>query len=81
MEILFSQEFADEYKRIKDNSTRLRIIKQVRKLEQQPESGKPLKHELKNHRSLRVPPYRIICRVDGDKIIINCFEHRDKVYR
>lgn len=81
MEILFSQEFADEYKRIRDNSTRLRIIKQVRKLEQQPESGKPLKHELKNHRSLRVPPYRIIYRVDEDKIIINCFEHRDKVYR
>jgi len=81
MEIIFSQEFADDYKKIKDNATRLRIIKQIRKLEQQPDAGKPLKHELKSHRSLRVPPFRIIYRIEQNRILINCFEHRDKVYR
>jgi mRNA-degrading endonuclease RelE of RelBE toxin-antitoxin system len=81
MEIIFSQEFAEEYKKIKDNATRLRIIKQIKKLEQQPDVGKPLKHELKNHRSLRVPPFRVIYRIEQDRILINCFEHRDKVYR
>jgi len=39
-----------------------------------------LKYELKNHRSVRVSPFRIIYRLEGDKIIINCFDHRKDVY-
>jgi len=81
MEILFSKEFKTEYKKIKNKRTRLKILKQIKKLENNPETGKPLKHELKNHRSLRIPPHRIIYRIEENKIIINCFENRDKVYK
>ena len=80
MIILFSDEFREEFRKIKDKTTRLRIIKQIKKLEKQPEAGKPLKHELKNHRSLRIPPFRLIYRIEDDKIIINCFDHRKDVY-
>jgi mRNA-degrading endonuclease RelE of RelBE toxin-antitoxin system len=81
MEIIFSDEFRKEFRKIRDKTTRLRIIKQLKKLANEPESGKPLKYELKNHRSIRVPPFRIIYRLTEDKIIINCFDHRKDVYQ
>ena len=80
MEIIFSEEFAHDFKRVKDKMMRIKIIKQIRKLEQMPEAGKPLMYDLKGHRSLRVPPFRLIYRIEQDKIIINCFDHRKDVY-
>ncbi|MBI2112915.1 type II toxin-antitoxin system RelE/ParE family toxin [Candidatus Woesearchaeota archaeon] len=80
MEIIFSEEFKNDFQKIKDKTTRLRIIKQLKKLAEIPEAGKPLKYEWKNHRSLRIPPCRIIYRLDGNKIVINCFDHRKEVY-
>ncbi len=81
MEIIFSQQFADEYKKIKDKTTRLKILKQIKKIEEKSDIGKPLGNELKNYRSLRVTPYRIVYRIEKNKIIINCFEHRNKAYK
>ena len=80
MQIIFSDEFKKDFKKIKDKTTRLKIIAHIKKIEQLPESGKPLKYELKNHRSIRVSPFRIIYRLEKDKIIINCFDHRKDVY-
>jgi len=81
MKIIFSEEFKKDYKRIKDQKLRLRIIKKIKKLEKLPESGKPLRYYLKGHRRLVVKPFRIIYRIENSKIIINCFEHRKEVYK
>lgn len=81
MQIIFSEEFRKDFKRIKDKNTRLKIISQIKKLEKLPESGKPLKYELKNHRSLKIPPFRIVYKLEKNKMIINCFEHRKDVYK
>ncbi|MBN1376727.1 type II toxin-antitoxin system RelE/ParE family toxin [Candidatus Woesearchaeota archaeon] len=81
MQIIFSEEFRKEFKRIKDKQTRLKLIKHLKKLEQLPESGKPLKYKLKGHRSIRIPPFRIIYRIEKNSIIINCFDHRKDVYK
>lgn len=81
MEIIFSDDFKKEFKKIKDKETRLKIIKRIKKLSEQPEVGKPLKYELKNHRSLRIPPFRIIYRLKEKQIIINCFDHRKVAYK
>lgn len=80
MEIIFSDEFKKDFKKIKDKTTRIKIIKQLKKLAEMPEAGKPLMYDLKNHRSIRVAPFRIIYRLESDKIIINCFDHRGSVY-
>ena len=80
MQIIFSKEFQEDFQKIKDKTTRIRIIKQLKKLETIPEAGKPLKYEWKNHRSVRVPPFRIIYRIEKDIIVINCFDHRKEVY-
>ncbi len=80
MEIIFSDEFRRDFKKIKNKTTRFKIIKQLRKLSESPEAGKPLKYNLKNHRSVRIAPYRVIYRIEQDTIIINCFDHRKNVY-
>lgn len=80
MEIIFSEEFKKEFKKIKDKTTRLRLINRIRKLERLPDSGKPLQYNLNNHRSVRMPPFRIIYRLEQNKIIIVCFDHRKSVY-
>ncbi|MFT4283114.1 MAG: type II toxin-antitoxin system RelE family toxin [Candidatus Woesearchaeota archaeon] len=79
--MIFSEDFKKDFKKIKDKETRLKIIKQIKKLSETPELGKPLKHALKNHRSLRIAPHRIIYRLEQEKIIINCFDHRKNVYK
>ena len=81
MEILFSDEFRKDFKRIKDRNLRERIIKAIKKIEILPGSGKPLKYHLKGHRRLVVKPFRIIYRIEREKIIINCFEHRKSIYK
>jgi addiction module RelE/StbE family toxin len=80
VEIIFSDDFREEFKKIKDKITRIKIIKQIKKLESYPEAGKPLRYELKDYRSLRIAPYRLIYKIEKDKIVINCFEHRKDVY-
>lgn len=80
MEIIFSEEFKKDFQKIKDKTTRLRIIKHLKKLSDAPSVGKPLKYKWKNHRSVRVPPFRIIYKLEEEKIIINCFDHRKEVY-
>ncbi len=80
MQIIFSDEFKKDYKKIRDKQTRLNIIKQIKKLENLPECGKPLQYELKGHRTLKIPPFRIIYKIEKDKVIINCFDHRKEIY-
>ncbi|MFH1182338.1 MAG: type II toxin-antitoxin system RelE/ParE family toxin [Candidatus Woesearchaeota archaeon] len=81
MRLRFSEEFKDDFKKIKDNALKLKIAKHLKKLEILPESGKPLQHNLKGYRSIRIPPFRIIYRLEGDKLMVNCFEHRKDVYK
>ena len=80
MEIIFSEEFKKDFRKVKDKTTRLRLISHIKKLEHLPESGKPLQYDLKNHRSVKMPPFRIIYRIEQNKIIIVCFDHRKDVY-
>jgi mRNA-degrading endonuclease RelE of RelBE toxin-antitoxin system len=80
MEIIFSDEFRNEFSKIKDKSVRIKVIKHIKKLADLPESGKPLSYELKGHRSIRVPPFGIVYRLEKDRIVINCFDHRKNVY-
>lgn len=80
MQIIFSEEFKKDFKKIRDKSMRMRLINHIKKLGLLPESGKPLQYGLKGHRSVRIPPFRIIYRLEKDTIIINCFDHRKDVY-
>ena len=81
MEIIFSEEFRKDFKRIKDKALRIRIVKAIKKLESLPEAGKPLRFGFKGHRRLVVRPFRIIYRVEEGRILVNLFEHRKSIYK
>tara|TARA_Y100000310_G_C20640324_1_gene793533 strand:+ start:623 stop:865 length:243 start_codon:yes stop_codon:yes gene_type:complete len=80
MKIIFSDKFKKEYRKIKDKLVRLKILKQLKKLEINPEVGKPLKHDRKDQRTIYVKPFRIVYSFKQDEIVILCFDHRGSVY-
>ena len=61
----------------------IEVLKKIEKLKNDPDAGKKLKGPLKNFRSLKVWPYRIIYQYsDNDKVIfINAIQHRQSVYK
>ena len=42
--------------------------------------GKPLRKSLKNYRKLRVGDYRVVFRIENEKVIIFAILHRSVVY-
>ncbi len=80
MKIEYSESFKKVYSKIKDKNLRRKIYKQLQKLVENPEAGKPLRNKWKNHRTIRVEPYRIIYRIENDIIFVNCFDNRNKIY-
>ena len=61
----------------------IEVLKKIEKLKNYPDVGKKLKGPLKNLRSLKVWPYRIIYQYfKNDNIIfINVIQHRRDVYK
>ncbi len=80
LDIFFEKEFSKHYKKIKDKDLRQRIDKIILKLKQNPNLGKPLRYSHKNHRSLRAGKYRIIYKINDNKIFILSFDHRKLIY-
>jgi len=80
LNIVFSDEFRKDYRKIKDKTTRLRIIKILKALANNPEKGKPLSNILHGKRTVRVKPFRLVYKIEKNELVVLCFDHRDKVY-
>ncbi len=78
--IIYTEKFERDVKKIKDGSLKERIEKQIRKVTENPEFGKPLRYGLKGEWTIHVKPYRLIYAVQGDRLILLRFEHRKNVY-
>lgn len=78
--VLPTTPFAKKVKKIKDASIKERIKKQIAKIIENPEVGKPLGFSRKGERALRVTPFRIIYTIDGDKILLLNFDNRETAY-
>ena len=61
----------------------IEVLKKIEKLKNDPDAGKKLKGPLKNFRSLKTWPYRIIYQYSkNDKtIFINIIQHRQSAYK
>ncbi|HIH24891.1 TPA: type II toxin-antitoxin system RelE/ParE family toxin [Candidatus Woesearchaeota archaeon] len=57
-----------------------RLEKLIERLQELPESGNPLQHDMRGLRSARLPPFRVIYRLENDKIIFLVLEHRSRAY-
>lgn len=73
-----SPKFLKETKRL-DNDLLIKLNKQILKIIENPEIGKPLKYK-RGERTIYVKPFRLIYAVQGDELILLKFEHRKSVY-
>ncbi|MDG6956802.1 MAG: type II toxin-antitoxin system RelE/ParE family toxin [Nitrososphaerota archaeon] len=78
--IVYTQKFERDVRKLRDGLVKERLKKQIRKIVEDPESGKPLKYGLKGEWTVRIPPYRMIYAVQGNRLILLRFEHRKEVY-
>lgn len=78
--IVYTEKFERDVKKARDGSLKEKLEKQIRKIVEDPEFGKPLRYGLKGEWTIRVKPYRLIYAVQGDKLILLRFEHRKEVY-
>ena len=63
-----------------DNFLLEKIKKQIRKVIENPNFGKPLKYK-RGERCLYIKPFRLIYAVRGDELILLKFDHRKKIYK
>ncbi len=81
MQIVFSNEFKKDYKKIRNEATRIKIIKALKALAEMPGKGKMLGNVLHGKRSIRFKPYRLIYELRQNELIVLCFDHRKNVYK
>jgi len=68
-------------KGVKDAGLRERVRKQLIKILENPEVGKPLRYGLRGERTVSVKPWRPIYSVAGDRLVLLRFEHRKRVHK
>ncbi len=76
----FHPYFQKAFSKIKDNSLKDRIIKQLTKIRENPEVGKPMKFWRKGTREVYIPPFRLSYEYikEEDKVIILDLYHKDE---
>jgi mRNA-degrading endonuclease RelE of RelBE toxin-antitoxin system len=74
-----SKDFEKKVKHL-DPFNKEKLEKQIRKILNDPEVGKPLKYT-RGERVLYVKPFRLVYAVRGDEIILLNFDHRKRVYK
>lgn len=80
VKIIPSNEFIRQTKHL-DNFQREKLEKQIKKIIENPEIGKPLKYR-RGERTIYVNPFRLIYAYskDQDSLFLLKFEHRKSVY-
>jgi addiction module RelE/StbE family toxin len=78
VDVIFDPEFKRNFKKIKDQTTKDKVIKQIQKIKTDPEIGKPMRYSRKGTRELYVPPFRLSYKVEGDIVYILDLYHKDE---
>lgn len=78
VEVIFDLDFKKDFKKIKDNSVKEKIIKQVARIKDNPEIGKPMKYSRKGTRELYIPPFRLSYKLEENTVYILALYHKDE---
>jgi addiction module RelE/StbE family toxin len=76
--VIFDSYFKRNFKKIKDQTTKEKIIKQIQKIKTNPEIGKPMMYARKGTRELYIPPFRLSYKVEGDTVYILDLYRKDE---
>ena len=79
VDVIYTDKFEKEVKRL-DSSIKIKVVKQIERIIQSPNIGKPLRYDLKGEKTIYVKPYRVIYSFDKDTITFLRVEHRKSVY-
>ncbi len=78
--IVYTSRFEHEVKKVVDKKIKERLEKNIKKIIENPEIGKPLSYALKGERTVRIPPFRLIYAINGNSLVLLRFEHRSNIY-
>jgi mRNA-degrading endonuclease RelE of RelBE toxin-antitoxin system len=59
VEIRFDKKFIDIFSRLKDGLMKIKIEKQIKKISENPEIGKPMMYNRKGTREIYIKPFRL----------------------
>jgi len=79
--IIYTQKFERDVRKVKDSSLKEKLEKQIRKIVDYPETGKPLRYGPKGELTIYVKPYRLIYAVQRDNLILLRFEQMERSLR
>jgi len=77
--VIYTEHFKEDFKKA-DKSVKDKAVKQFDKIIENPDTGKPLRYNLKGERTVYVAPFRIIYSYFDECIYFLRFEHRKEVY-
>jgi len=66
VEVIFDPDFKEKFKKIKDKTSKIKIIKQIQKIKENSEIGKPMRYARKGTRELYIAPFRLSYKVEGN---------------
>lgn len=78
-ELIFTREFLKRLKRL-DRQTQIRIMRELKILEDKPLASKQLAGRLSEFKSFRIGDYRVIYQIAEQGVIIRTMGHRKKIY-
>ncbi len=80
--IQFTPTFEKQLKKVKKKDHTLfdRLKKSIAKVCENPEAGKPLRHDLRGTRRVHLNPFVLVYSIEGDIVIIHYYEHHDAAY-
>lgn len=78
VEVIFDPLFKKDFKKIKDKFLKDKVIKQISKIKDNPEIGKPMRYDRKGTRELYISPLRLSYKVEGDIVYILALYHKDE---
>ena len=80
VDIFFDDNFTATLSQIKDQKTKTKIRKQIEKLRNNPEVGKPMRYERKGTRELHIKPFRLsyVYLPSEDRIVLLDLYHKKK---
>ncbi len=79
-EVYRMESFSRDIKHVRDGSILEKLKKQIEKVKEDPDAGKPLRYDRKGERTIYVKPYRLIYSFEGEKLFLLRFVHRDHAY-
>lgn len=77
VDVIFDSEFKKAFEKIKDKILKEKIIKQLAKIKDNPEIGKPMRYTRKGTRELYIPPFRLSYLIEGETVYILDLYHKD----